>query len=124
MDANVTEALKKGHVIDITTHGNKSGEDRRIEIVFHAFDGKVYLSGLPRPAKRKWLRNLEADPDFTFHLKQAVKADLPAHARVITAEPERRALLTQVKATQDSWKHIDLEDAVKMSPLVEVTFKG
>src|SRR6188472_2586276 len=88
MDANVQEALKKGHVIDITTHGNKSGEDRRIEIVFHAFDGKVYLSGLPRPAKRKWLRNLEAEPKFTFHLKQAVKADLPARARVITAEPE------------------------------------
>ena len=124
MDDNVKQALQTGHVIDITTHGNKSGEDRRIEIVFHSFDGKQYLSGLPRPAKRKWLRNLEADPSFVFHLKGAVKADLPAHARVITAEPERRTLLTRVKATQESWKDIDLEDAVKMSPLAEITFEG
>ncbi len=49
-----------------------SGEARRIEIVFHAIDGHVYISGFPRPQKRNWLANLEANPSFTFHLKQDV----------------------------------------------------
>ena len=124
MDSNVREALgKTGSVIDITTTGRKSGEARRIEIVFHNFGGTVYISGFPRPQKRSWLANLEAHPDFTFHLKNEVQADLPATARSITDAAERRPILEQVKASQSGWADVDIEDAVKMSPLVEVTFK-
>jgi deazaflavin-dependent oxidoreductase (nitroreductase family) len=121
MDNTVREALKTGHVIDITTIGRKTGQPRRIEIVFHAIDGRVYISGFPRPQKRSWLANLEAHPGFTFHLKQDVKADLPARARPITDESERRPILTYIQ--QHTWPQVDLEDAVKMSPLVEVTFE-
>jgi deazaflavin-dependent oxidoreductase (nitroreductase family) len=120
MDQQVREALKTGHVIDITTTGRKSGQARRIEIVFHAIDGSVYISGFPRPQKRSWLANLEAHPDFTFHLKGDIKADLPARARPINDPAERRRLLTHIQA--NTWPQVDLEDAVKMSPLVEVTF--
>lgn len=123
MDQQVRDALTQGHVIDITTTGRKSGEARRIEIVFHAIDGGVYISGFPRPQKRSWLANLEAHPDFTFHLKGHVKADLPARARSITDPAERRPLLTVVKDSQDSWKDVTLDDAMAMSPLVEVTFE-
>jgi deazaflavin-dependent oxidoreductase (nitroreductase family) len=123
MDAKVKQALSAGQVIDITTTGRKSGEARRIEIVFHVFGGKVYISGFPRPQKRSWLANLEAHPDFTFHLKNDVKADLAATARSITDAAERRPLLQQVKSSQESWNEVTIEDAVKMSPLVEVTFK-
>jgi deazaflavin-dependent oxidoreductase (nitroreductase family) len=124
MDENVREALTKtGSVIDITTTGRKSGEPRRIEIVFHNFGGKVYISGFPRPRKRDWLQNLEAHPDFTFHLKNDVQADLPATARSITGAAERRPLLEQVKSSQTSWDDVTIEEAVEMSPLVEVTFK-
>lgn len=124
MDENVKAALQKtGSVIDITTTGRKSGEPRRIEIVFHNFSGTVYISGFPRPQKRGWLANLEAHPDFTFHLKNDVKADLAATARSITEAAERLPILEQVKSSQEGWKDVDIEDAVKMSPLVEVTFK-
>jgi deazaflavin-dependent oxidoreductase (nitroreductase family) len=122
MDQQVREALKQGHVIDITTTGGKSGQARRIEIVFHAIDGRVYISGFPRPQKRSWLANLEAHPDFTFHLKGDVKADLPARARSITGAAERRPLLSVVKDSQESWNEVTLDDAIAMSPLVEVTF--
>ena len=121
MDERVRAALTQGGVIDITTTGRRTGEPRRIEIVFHAFDGRVYISGFPRPKKRSWLANLEAQPRFTFHLKGEVAADLAAVARPITGEPERREVLAKVAQT---WNWTDIEDAVKMSPLVEVTFEG
>ena len=120
MDQQVRDALTQGHVIDITTTGRKTGQPRRIEIVFHAIDGRVYISGFPRPPKRAWLANLEAHPDFTFHLKGGVKADLPARARPITDPAERRTLLAHIQ--RNTWPQVDLEDAVTMSPLVEVTF--
>ena len=49
MNAAVKDALTKSGVIDITTKGRKTGEDRRIEIMFHAIDGHVFISGYPRP---------------------------------------------------------------------------
>jgi len=123
MDNKVRAALQKsGSIIDITTTGRKTGEARRLEIVFHNFGGTVYISGFPRPEKRSWLANMEGCADFTFHLKNDVKADLPASARSITDAAERRAILGQVKRSQTGWADVDIEDAVKMSPLVEVTF--
>jgi deazaflavin-dependent oxidoreductase (nitroreductase family) len=124
MDDKVRDALtKSGSVIDITTTGRKTGEPRRIEIVFHSLGGKVYISGFPRPQKRSWLANLEAHPDFTFHLKNDIKADLPATARSITDAAERLPILEQVKSSQTTWDEVAIEDAVRMAPLVEVTFK-
>ena len=119
MEPRVAEALKTGQVIDITTKGRNSGEPRRIEIVFHAIDGHVYVSGFPRPQKRNWLANLEANPSFTFHLKQDVVADLPAVARPINDPSERRAVLQHVSRT---WDRDDIDVMVEQSPLVEVTF--
>ena len=119
MNAAVKDALTKSGVIDITTTGRKTGDARRIEIMFHAIDGKVYISGYPRPQKRRWLMNLEANPGFTFHLKDAVKADLPATARVVTDATERRQLLQTVSRT---WDRDDIDTMVEQSPLVEVTF--
>ena len=91
--------------------------------MFHNFGGTVYISGFPRPQKRGWLANMEAHPDFTFHLKKEVEADLPATARSITDPAERRPILEQVKSSQTSWADVSIEDAVKMAPLVEVTFQ-
>ena len=122
MDERVREALTRGGVIDITTTGRRSGQARRIEIVFHAIDGRVYVSGFPRPRKRRWLANLEANPRFSFHLQGEVKADLPAVARPINDPAERREVLAKVA---ESWQRegLDLEEMVRMSPLVEVTFE-
>jgi peptide-methionine (R)-S-oxide reductase len=119
-DDRVRAALAHGHVIDITTIGRRSGQPRRIEIVFHAIDGRVFISGMPNEARqRSWLANLDANPRFTFHLKDPVQADLEATARVISDEAERRSVLRDV---QRAWPSQDLEAMVRWSPLVEVTF--
>ena len=114
-------ALSRGHTIDITTTGRRSRRPRRIEIVFHNVDGRIYISGIPARNKRDWLLNLEANPDFTFHLKGRVKADLPATARVITDETERREVLAHVAR---NWGRNDLEQMVRYSPLIEVSFSN
>lgn len=122
MDEQIRAALAKGGVIDITTTGRKSGEARRIEIVFHNIGGHLYISGFPREQKRNWLANLEKHPDFTFHLKASsalgVSADLAARARSITSPEERRAVMTQVAKV---WGRDDLDEMVRIAPLVEVT---
>jgi deazaflavin-dependent oxidoreductase (nitroreductase family) len=119
LDERVQGALARGGVIDITTVGRQSGRPRRIEIVFHNIDGRIYISGIPSPRRRAWLANLDAHPELTVHLKGAVRADLPARARIIEDEAERRRLLAPVART---WKRNDLETMVRQSPLIEVTF--
>jgi deazaflavin-dependent oxidoreductase (nitroreductase family) len=117
----IRSALKHGHTIDITTIGRRSGQPRRIEMMFHSFDGHVYISGMPNADRtRAWLLNLRANPDFTFHLKRLVRADLPASAREITVDPERREVLEKVARV---WRR-DVEPMRLYSPLVEVTIAG
>ena len=86
--------------------------------MFHVIDGRIYISGMPSSRKRAWLANLEHDPNLTFHLKSAVTADLPATARVITDEPERRVILEHVAR---AWNRADVDRMVAQSPLIEVT---
>jgi hypothetical protein len=121
VDDSIRRALTRGHTIDITTTGRISGLPRRIEMVFHNIGGRIFISGMPSSRKRAWLGNLEQDERFTFHLKRAVKADLPGIARVITEETERRAILEHVA---NAWNRTDLERMVAQSPLIEVTFPG
>jgi deazaflavin-dependent oxidoreductase (nitroreductase family) len=119
MDDQVRRALSRGHRIDITTTGRRSGLPRRIEIVFHNFGGRLYITGMPRAGHtRAWLRNLAADPHFTLHLKGPVVADLPATARVITDEAERRAVFAEVVKV---WQGQDIDTMTRDSPLIEVT---
>jgi deazaflavin-dependent oxidoreductase (nitroreductase family) len=121
MDPLVSRALGHGHVIDITTTGRVTGAPRRIEIVFHNLDGRIYISGIPNPHRqRAWLRNLEVDPRFTVHLKGPVRADLPATARVITDPEERRAILPRIARI---W-HRDPEPMILYSPLIEALIEG
>src|SRR6266571_2008594 len=108
--ASIDAELEHGHTIDITTTGRRSGDARRLEIVFHNIGGRIYISGTPYPRKRRWLLNLEADPHLTFHLKGKVKADLPATARVIDEEAERREVLPYVAR---AWRRDDLDAMVR-----------
>ena len=114
---DVRAALQHGQVMDITTIGRRSGQPRRIELVYHNVDGRVLISGHPG-FPRAWLANLKANPEFTFHLKRGVRADLPAVARVVTDRAEREQLLRPIAAT---WR-MDLGVMVASAPLVEVTF--
>lgn len=120
LDESVRDALTRGGRIDITTTGRKTGEPHRIEIAFHNIDGRLYISGMPG-FKRNYIANLSANPHFVFHLKDGVRADLPATARIITDDAERRAVLLHIART---WKRDDLEAMVDSSPLFEVTLDG
>ncbi len=116
----IDSALERGQTIDITTTGRESGQPRRLEIVFHNVGGRIYISSIPSPRRRSWLANLEAQPHFTFHLKGKVRADLPATARIIDQETERREILPHIAR---AWGRRDLEQMVRYSPLIEVTFQ-
>ena len=121
MNPDIQRALRHGHTIDITTTGRRTGQPRRIEIVFFNFDGRIFISGMPNPRhERAWLLNLEADPRMTFHLKRPVRADLPATARVIRDPAERRPILERVARV---WRR-DPDAMVASSPLIEVTIPG
>lgn len=116
-DPAVGRALEHGEVIDITTIGRRTGEARRIELVFHNVGGRILISGRPGHP-RGWVANLRANPRMTFHLKRTVQADLPATGRVITDRAERERLLAPIARL---WR-MDLGMMVASSPLVEVTF--
>jgi deazaflavin-dependent oxidoreductase (nitroreductase family) len=119
MDEGIRAALSRGGTIDITTTGRRTGEPRRIEIVFHRIDGRIWISGIPSARKRAWLANLEANPHLTLHLKGPLAAsDLPATARIVTDPDERRQILTRVA---QAWQRTDLDRMVDLSPLIEVT---
>ena len=100
MDDKTKQALDAGGIADITTTGRKSGKARRIEIYFHQFDGDYYLLGRPGP-KRDWEANIEANPEFTLHLKRGVKADIPAIGESEPDKAERRKIL--LRALIESW---------------------
>ncbi len=114
---DVRQALSRGGYVEITTTGRRTGLPRRIPIVFHAIDGGVVISGMPSRRKRAWLANLVADPRMTLHLVRGVRADLPARARVIEGDAERRRLLARVAR---AWGRDDVETMVRYSPLIEV----
>jgi len=111
-------ALARGGLIEITTTGRKTGMRRRIPIVFHNIGGRIYISGMPSRRRRSWLANLEADPRLTMHLLRGFRADVPATARVIADEAERRAVLPHIAR---AWRRDDVETMVHYSPLIEVT---
>src|SRR6476620_227780 len=99
MNEEFSASLARGHTIDISTTGRRTGQPRRVEIVFHNIDGRLIITGSPRSdRKRAWLLNLETDPHRTFHPKGDVKADLPATARGITDPTERRKIAEWVVA--------------------------
>ena len=116
MHARVRRALETERTIDITTTGRATGRPQRIEMWFHNLDGQLYLTGTP--GTRDWHANLLAHPEFTFHLKGSVRADLRARATPILDPARRRVILSRLlerlgHATElDAW--------VRESPLVEV----
>jgi deazaflavin-dependent oxidoreductase (nitroreductase family) len=100
MEATVLEAMNRGGIADITTVGRKTGQPRRIEIYFHQFDGDYYLTGRPG-RKRDWEANIEANPNFTLHLKRRLSADVPVVGKP-EPDPEERGRILR-RALIESW---------------------
>ena len=120
MDERIQRALENDRTIDITTTGRNSGQPRRIEIWRYRYNGRTFLSG--SPGTRDWYANLLTSPEFTFHLKGSVHADLPAVARPITDEAERREVVRGILEDLGRGTR-NVDDWVAGSPLVEVEFR-
>jgi deazaflavin-dependent oxidoreductase (nitroreductase family) len=118
MDDTIRQALARDRTIDITTIGRTSGLPRRIETWIYRVDDKLYLTG--SPGRRDWYANLLANPDFTFHLKQSVAADLPAQAFPITDPGERKAVFTRI--LNDLGGRQNLDAWLAGSPLMAIDF--
>jgi deazaflavin-dependent oxidoreductase (nitroreductase family) len=114
----IREALGKDRTIDITTIGRRSGLPRRIETWFYRVDDSVYLTG--SPGRRDWYANLVQNPDFTFHLKQSVIADLAATAVPITEPGQREAVFRRILSDLGGGR--DLNEWIAGSPLMAVSF--
>jgi hypothetical protein len=119
IDEEVRDALLSDRTADITTIGRRSGSPRRLEIWFHNLDGHIYITGLP--GKRDWYANLLERPTLIFHLKQSIRADIPARARMITDPAERERVLPEIL------DRIGRQDAtgnwLDRSPLIEVELR-
>ena len=118
MDERVRNGLANDRTIDITTIGRTSGLPRRIETWFYRVDDQIYLTG--SPGRRDWYANLLANPDFTFHLKQSVGADLPARATPITDPEKRRTIFERILS--DLGGSENLQAWLEGSPLMAVRF--
>ena len=128
LDINVTSTMED-RTVDITTIGRRSRTPRRIEICFYRYGDAIYLSGIPSPRVRDWLANLQSTPEFTFHLKHHVHADLPAVATVISEAHERRRIMATFvdefnlrHGPNSEWPKAVLEEWVERSPLAKVEF--
>jgi hypothetical protein len=119
MDDAATAALASDKVVDITTTGRNSGEQKRIEIWYHRVDGRYYITGQPGP--RSWYANLLANGAMTFHLKESAQADLPAHAVAVTDAAEKARVLGAAPELREVIKD-ELQTWVDGAPLVEVVF--
>ena len=120
LSEEIRGAIESDRLIDITTTGRSTGSARRTEIWFQNVDGHVYITG--RPGRRSWFANLLANPDFTFHFKESVRADLPAEARPIVEDGERRTVLGAILGRMDDEQYLD--QWLRGSPLIEVVFSG
>jgi deazaflavin-dependent oxidoreductase (nitroreductase family) len=119
VDDDIGRALERDRTIDITTTGRKTGQRRRKEIWFHNIEGRLYITGTP--GRRDWYANLLAHPEFTFHLKESVRADLQATAGPILKSAQRREVFAKIHQKLGGTR--DLDAWLAGSPLVEVKLR-
>ena len=129
MNDEIQRALRKDRLIDIVTTGAKSGLPRKTEIWFTNVGGRIIICGTPDAegqggprARRDWLANLRANPDFLFCLKESFTAQLHARAMIIVNPEDRRRLMT---APETQWYRdqvASVDDLVAGSPIIEVFF--
>jgi len=126
----IQRALREDRLIDIITTGAKSGLPRKTEIWFTNVGGRIIICGTPDAegqgglrARRDWLANLRAHPEFLFCLKESLVVQLPARAVIIVDPEDRRKLMTAPETQWYREQVASVEDLVEGSPIVEVFFK-
>ncbi|WP_395242438.1 nitroreductase/quinone reductase family protein [Agromyces sp. MMS24-K17] len=137
MESSIERALAitpastaRERTIDITTTGARTRRPRRIEVWFYRVDGRIYLT--TSPARRDWYANIVANPEFTFHLKHGVRADLRAVGTPVLDRMQRKAVFSSVIADLDQPSNpagilqpvASLEEWMVGSPLILVQLPG
>lgn len=122
MDDAVREALAKDLTIDLTTTGRRSGTPRRIEIWMLKVGDRIIITGTPGP--RDWYANLLAERACIVHLKERVRADLPAVATPVLDDAVRTEVFEHIEATWYRRQGEDLATLVAEAPMVEVHIDG
>ena len=129
MHDEIQRALREDRLIDIITTGAKSGLPRKIEIWFTNVGGRIIICGTPDAggtggprARRDWLANLRANPEFLFCLKESLVVQLPARAVIIVDPDDRRKLMTAPETHWYREQVASVENLVEGSPIVEVFF--
>jgi len=129
MNDETQRALRKDRLIDIITTGAKSGQPRKTEIWFTNVGGRIIICGTPDAegkggprARRDWLANLRAHPEFLFCLKESLVVQLPARAVIIVDPEDRRRLMTAPETQWYREQVASVEELVEGSPIVEVFF--
>lgn len=92
--------MDRGGVADITTKGRRTGRPHRVEIYFHHYDGEYYLAGMPGP-RRDWQANIEANGEFTLHLKRGLTVDVAVVGEWEPDPTERAKVIRRV--LNDTW---------------------
>jgi hypothetical protein len=136
MDERLQRALSitpsspaSARTVDITTIGAKTGRERRIEIWFYRVHDEIYLT--TQPATRSWYTNLLQHPQFTFHLKNSVRADLPATAEPVLDPQDRQRIFDAIISDLNHPRHRayisqpvqPIEEWMAGSPLMRITFQ-
>lgn len=122
MDDALRTALHHSQVIDLTTTGRRSGDQRRIEIFLHDDGGRLFITGMPRADRtRDWIHNIRANPRVVVHLKRSVDADLTATAHEVTDPEERRPF---IEAAARRWRRTDVDEMLAHSPLIVLDVDG
>lgn len=136
METNIARALAinpasraRERTIDITTTGARTRRPRRIEVWFYRVDGRIYLT--TAPARRDWYANIVANPEFTFHLKNGLRADLAAVGTPVLDSDHRAAVFSAIiDDLNQPWNPAGIRQPVEPldewmqgSPLIEVEFR-
>ncbi len=129
--SRIRTALEVDRTIDIITIGARTGLPRTTEIWFFNVSGRIIICGTPAAkggsgprARRDWLANLVAHPEFMFCLKETVQIQLSARASVMRDPGQRRELMLRPEMKWFRNQVDSVEVLVRDSPIVEVRFTG
>ncbi len=118
MDESVRTALENDSLIDITTTGRRTGQQRRIEVGVSYLEGRLFITG--RSGRRGWYANLMARPHLRIHFKQSLKRDVWATGVPILDSEYRRRIFEQIRERAPGGLSVDVDEWVARSPLVLV----
>jgi hypothetical protein len=121
LDPKTLAALRRDGTVDLTTVGARTGTPRRIEIWFLHLEDRTFITGIS--GLRGWYANVLVNQAVVFHLKESVRADLPARANPVL-DPELREWVFTRPHRWNRWYLASepLDSLVATAPMVEITF--